>query len=115
MFIKIQNHKKTFVFVYVDDILLTGDDDKGIHNIKLLLNQNFKMKELGPLTYFLGLDIYSSSNGCMVNQDKYTQDIITLASLSDHKHVDTHLEINVSTLKMRVLTFLILPFLDSLW
>lgn len=95
LFIKSYNHKKTFLLVYVDDILITGDDAQGIQNLKLLLNQSFQMKDLGPLTYFLGLEVSHSPDGYMVTQHKYTKDLIALAGLTDNKHVDTPLEINV--------------------
>lgn len=53
------------------------------------------MKDLGPLTNFLGFEVYRSSDGYMVNQHKYIHDLITFAGLFDNKHVDKPLEINV--------------------
>ena len=53
------------------------------------------MKDLGQLTYFLGLEVHYRSHGLFVNQHKYIQDLITLAGLKDTSSVDTPIEVNV--------------------
>jgi hypothetical protein len=53
------------------------------------------MKDLGSLTYFLGLEVHSASSGVFVHQHKYAQDLIALAGLQDSSSVDTPLEVNV--------------------
>ncbi|MGV7988896.1 hypothetical protein PJP10_31490, partial [Mycobacterium kansasii] len=53
------------------------------------------MKDLGHLTYFLGLEISRSNRGILVSQRKYTKDLLALASLTDQKTVQTPLELNV--------------------
>lgn len=60
------------------------------------------MKDLGPLTYFLELEIHRSSASFMVHESKYTQDLIKFAHLTNHKQVETPLEINVKYSKMWV-------------
>jgi len=57
--------------VYVDDIILAGNDKEEIAQIKQTLNQTFKIKNLGDLRYFLGLKVARSKKGIMVNQRKY--------------------------------------------
>ena len=51
------------LLLYVDDMIITGDDLSGIQELKDFLSQNFEMKDLSHLSYFLGLEITSSSNG----------------------------------------------------
>jgi hypothetical protein len=53
------------------------------------------MKDLGQLTYFLGLQVHHRANDIFVNQHKYIQDLITLAGLEDTSSVDTPMEVNV--------------------
>jgi hypothetical protein len=53
------------------------------------------MKDLGHLTYFLGLEVHSRDHGLFLNQHKYIQDLIELVGLKDATAVDTPMEVNV--------------------
>ena len=53
------------------------------------------MKDLGTLSYFLGLEVTSSSDGYCLSQAKYASDLLSKASLTDSKTVSTLLEFNV--------------------
>ena len=50
-------------FLYVDDMIITGNDVAGITSLKQSISQHFEMKDLGALNYFLGLEISSNSDG----------------------------------------------------
>lgn len=52
------------------------------------------MKDLGTLSYFLGLEISSTSNGYYLSQAKYASDLLTRAGITDSKTVSTPLEPN---------------------
>jgi len=49
--------------VYVDDIVLTGDNSRGIARLNQFLRQQFHAKDLGKLQYFLGIEIARSQAG----------------------------------------------------
>ncbi|XP_068655793.1 uncharacterized mitochondrial protein AtMg00810-like [Aristolochia californica] len=83
------------LLVYVDDILITGTDFGQITKLQQVLHATFHMKDLGQLTYFLGLEVHHQANDIFLNQHKYIQDIITLAGLKDTSSVDTPMEVNV--------------------
>ena len=51
------------LLLYVDDMIIIGDDLSGIQELKDFLSQQFEMKDLGHLSYFLGLKITHSTNG----------------------------------------------------
>ena len=51
------------VVIYVDDLIVTGDSDADIDDMKLLLKQKFKIKDLGELRYFLGIEVIRSPGG----------------------------------------------------
>ena len=57
------------------------------------------MKDLGPLHYFLGLEVHQPLKGMFLNQHKYTLDLIELADLHDFSPVDTHVEVNLKLSK----------------
>jgi len=83
------------LLVYVDDIVITGTDSTLIGHLKQNLQASFHMKDLGPLKYFLGLEVHTYSSGIFLNQQKYTHDLIGLAGLQDSPSVDTPMEVNV--------------------
>lgn len=70
MFTKRQRGKVVFLLIYVDDLVITGNDEVLIKELKGILNQNFKIKDLGKLKYFLGLEILRSKDGIFLNQRK---------------------------------------------
>lgn len=63
LFSKFTLQGSVHVLVYVDDIIVTGNDSLGITNLKHLLHTNFQIKDLGHLKYFLGIELARSSKG----------------------------------------------------
>nr|KYP52585.1 hypothetical protein KK1_025539 [Cajanus cajan] len=64
-------HKFIYLVVYVDDIVITGDDQEGIKALKQHLFNHFQTKDLGPLRYFLGIEVAQSKSGIAISQRKY--------------------------------------------
>jgi len=60
--------KCIYLVVYVDDIVITGDDEPGIRQLKEHLSQQFHTKTLGPLKYFLGIEVAQFAFGIVINQ-----------------------------------------------
>ena len=58
----------TILAVYVDDIIITGDDTMEIDRIKESLSKEFEVKDLGQLRYFLGNEIARSPRGIVLSQ-----------------------------------------------
>ncbi|XP_021736577.1 uncharacterized protein LOC110703136 [Chenopodium quinoa] len=69
------------VLVYVDDLIISGNDSAAFKVFKAYLSDCFKMKDLGPLKYFLGIKVARSSSGLFLCQRKYTLDIISETGL----------------------------------
>ncbi|KAL0422709.1 UNVERIFIED_CONTAM: Retrovirus-related Pol polyprotein from transposon RE1 [Sesamum latifolium] len=67
--------------IYVDDVILTGNDANKIQEVKVHLNKNFGIKDLGPLKYFLGIEVARSPQGIVLSQRKYTLDILQEAEM----------------------------------
>jgi Reverse transcriptase (RNA-dependent DNA polymerase) len=59
------------VLVYVDDIIITGNNQKYIKEIKAQLKGNFNIKDLGYLKHFLGIQIAYSQKDLFLSQRKY--------------------------------------------
>uniref|UniRef100_A0A2N9FMK4 Reverse transcriptase Ty1/copia-type domain-containing protein n=1 Tax=Fagus sylvatica TaxID=28930 RepID=A0A2N9FMK4_FAGSY len=95
LFIRHTSTGITLILLYVDDMIITGDDTAGIRDLQKFLSQQFEMKDLGTLSYFLGLEVTSSSDGYYLSQAKYASDLLSKAGLTDSKTVSTPLELNV--------------------
>ena len=95
-------------------MIITGDDMHGIQDLKHFLGRQFEMKDLGPLNYFLGLEVSSSANGYYLTQAKYTSNLISRASITDRKIVTHLLSIIVTSILMMVNHCLMLLSIESL-
>jgi hypothetical protein len=76
-------------------IVITGTDTALILQLQERLQSFFHMKDLGPLQYFLGLEVHSTTAGIFLHHHKYIQKLIVLAGLQEGRSVDTPLEVNV--------------------
>nr|GEW84084.1 reverse transcriptase, RNA-dependent DNA polymerase [Tanacetum cinerariifolium] len=76
LFVKQHNASFTAVLVYVDDLLITRNDEGQINSLKSQLSFVFHMKDLGELSYFLGLEVSRSSQGIFISQHKYTKELL---------------------------------------
>ena len=63
--------------VYVDDIIITGDDMAGISSLKSFLHGQFHTKDLGMLKYFLGIEVMRSKCRIFLSQRKYVLDLLS--------------------------------------
>ena len=75
-------------------MIITGDDSTGIHSLQHFLSQHFEMKDLGILSYFLGLEVTLSSDGYYLSQAKYASNLFSKAGITNNKTVSTPLEYN---------------------
>ncbi|KAL0337208.1 UNVERIFIED_CONTAM: Retrovirus-related Pol polyprotein from transposon RE1 [Sesamum calycinum] len=85
------------VVVYVDEILISGSDIKGIEKTKAYLQQHFVTKDMGRPKYFLGIEIAHRKNGTSLSQRKYALDLLQETGLLGTKFVDTPIEFNSSS------------------
>ncbi|GJX58309.1 uncharacterized mitochondrial protein-like protein [Tanacetum coccineum] len=67
------------LLIYVDDILLSENDKSLIQAIKQQLDQQFNIKDLGSLHYYLGIEIIQNSKGLVMSQRKYALDLLQCA------------------------------------
>ncbi|KAJ0457904.1 putative RNA-directed DNA polymerase [Helianthus annuus] len=64
------------VLIYVDDVIIVGNNSEQIQQTKKQLDEEFSIKDLGPLKYFLGIEVAKTSDGLVLSQRKYTLDIL---------------------------------------
>ena len=81
-----------FLLVYVDDVLIACNDKTEIDRFKVLLDDKFKLKDLGDLKNFLGLEVARSNKGIALCQRKYTLEVLNDASMQGCKLAKTPME-----------------------
>ena len=86
--------KVAVLIVYVDDIVLSGDDTAEINKLKQKMADEFEIKDLGNLKYFLGMEVTRSTEGISVSQRKYTIDLLKETCMTGCRPADTPIESN---------------------
>lgn len=71
------------VALYVDDLLVVSADKNLLSTVKSQLASVFKMKDLGPVEYYLGMKITKTDSGYTLNQSKYIGEILDHFSMKD--------------------------------
>lgn len=78
-----------YILVYVDDIIITGPSASLVTRFIKLLSNKFSSKDLGFLSYFLGVEVLRHPHGLLLSQKKYISDIIHKANMRDCKPITT--------------------------
>jgi hypothetical protein len=113
LFTRLKGSSFIALLVYVDDVAIASNDPKAVSSFITLLNDRFKLKDLGHLKYFLGLEIAMSTEGIYVNQRKYTLEVLEDSSLLAAKPVKFPMEQNLKLSKDEVISFQILQVIEG--
>ena len=84
----------TILAVYVDDMIITGDDTLEIARLKENLSKEFEVKDLGQLRYFLEIEILRSPRGIVLSQRKYALDLLNETGMLGCRPAYTPIEQN---------------------
>ena len=88
------------VCVYVDDIILAGQQEGSIQQVKVALASAFDIKDLGRLNYFLGIKIeQKSDNSIWIGQPAYIEKLLTTHGMQNCKPVNTPVSIGNKLVK----------------
>ncbi|CAL8157474.1 unnamed protein product [Prunus armeniaca] len=94
LFLKRHKGKLTALIIYVDDMIVVGNDQAEMQNLQKYLASEFEMKSLGDLKYFLGIEVARSKHGIFLSQRKYILDLLAETGMLDCKPIDTPSEQN---------------------
>ncbi len=89
------NHGIIIIIIYVDDSIITGDNDVDISDLKKLLKQKFEMKDLGELCYFLDIEVIQSPKRIWLLQRQYALNKLSEYGMTGCKPISIPLEQNV--------------------
>jgi hypothetical protein len=86
-----QDNITMFMLVYVDDIIIASSNQKATNKLLHKLGQEFALKDMGDLHYFLGIEVHKVNNGLILTQDKYASDLLQRVGMGNCKPVSTPL------------------------
>jgi len=89
LFIYHNGNDIAYILLYVDDIIVTASSDTLHQYIMSHLSCEFAMKDLGPISYFMGISVTRHSSALFLAQHKYVEEITERASMSSCKPVST--------------------------
>ncbi|RVX04688.1 Retrovirus-related Pol polyprotein from transposon RE1 [Vitis vinifera] len=84
--------KLAILIVYVDDIILSGNDMGEFTEFEEVFSEEFEVKDLGNLKYFLGMEVARSRKGIVVSQRKYILDLLKETGMLGCKPIDTPMD-----------------------
>jgi hypothetical protein len=88
--------EKTYIALYVDDLLIAGENDNDIAKIKKALSEQFEMKDLGIARKFLGMEIeYSDDGSIKIYQSEYIQRLLKRHRMLNCNSVTTPLDTSI--------------------
>ena len=91
-----RNGKTTILLLYIDDLIITGNDTKNIKNLKSKLHEDFEMTDLGAASHYLGIEIHRQEEGIFIHQQGYIQKLLQKFNLENCNLVK--LSIDLSTI-----------------
>ena len=94
MFTLIVHEVQLVILVYVDDLIMYGNNFAAIQRVKAYLDRCFHMQDLGTLKYFLSVEVARNPSGIFLCQHKYALDIIQEVGLLGAQPISTPLEQN---------------------
>jgi histone deacetylase 1/2 len=89
-----------FLLVYVDDIIVTGSSDNILSVFVSSLAKRFSLKDLGNLSYFLGVEVLPHKHGILLSQRRYITDLLTRLNMLDAKPVLTPIPSSASAISL---------------
>ncbi|XP_050915650.1 uncharacterized mitochondrial protein AtMg00810-like [Lathyrus oleraceus] len=95
VYVQVITQDKTIICLYVDDLLVTGNNLENLLKFKELMKKEFKMSDLGKLSYFLGLEFQMSKQGMMLHQRKCVKEILKIFRMGDLAHASSLVELNL--------------------
>ncbi|GJV25713.1 ribonuclease H-like domain, reverse transcriptase, RNA-dependent DNA polymerase [Tanacetum coccineum] len=85
IYTKISKDSMLLVGVYVDDLIVTGNNVEDLQNFKSQMEEKFEMSDLGLLAYYLGIEVTQTRDGISIKQSGYANKILRKQGMEDCK------------------------------
>jgi hypothetical protein len=92
LFVLRRGTDEAHLLLYVDDIVLAASSQRLLQHIINQLRVEFAMKDLGPVHFFLGIQVRRTADGFFLSQEQYAGDVLDRAGLADCKPAPTPID-----------------------
>ncbi|XP_066334217.1 uncharacterized mitochondrial protein AtMg00810-like [Miscanthus floridulus] len=89
LFVLHQGNESIYLLLYVDDIVLMGSSTDILRRVIRTINAEFKLKDMGPVHFFLGIQVQRRPDGFLLQQQQYYIDLLDRAGMADCRPSDT--------------------------
>lgn len=89
LFIYHHNYVFCYLLVYVDDLVITGNDVKYLSHIVTQLGACLSLKYMGDFHFFLGMEVIPTKFGLFISQHKYIWDLLSRTNMTGARKVST--------------------------
>lgn len=97
VFVKRDGHGSTILLVWVDDIILVASSDQLMNSVKVLLTEKFNMKDLGVISFFLGIEFTPRNGGLFMSQNMYLKNVLKRFGMDSCKPRGTPCEMKTAS------------------
>nr|XP_020163692.1 uncharacterized mitochondrial protein AtMg00810-like [Aegilops tauschii subsp. strangulata] len=89
LFVYHQGTATAYLLLYVNDIILTASSPELLQRLTARLRDEFALKDLGALHYFLGIEVVRRADGFFLHQQKYAHELLERAGMLNYKPAST--------------------------
>ena len=83
---------KVIIVIWVDDLIIAANNTRSLEQVKAMLSTRFKMKDLGRLKHFLGIDFSQSDDCVTMSQQRYVEKILNRFDMQECRTCETPCE-----------------------
>lgn len=76
--------------IYVDDIVFGGMSSKLVEHFIQQMKSKFKMRFVGEITFFMGVQVKQMKDGTFMSQSKYAKNFVKKFGIKNARHKHTH-------------------------
>ena len=87
------------ILIYINDILITRPDIFKVENFIAEFSTKFALKDLGALSYFLGIEVLYDIYFIFLSQKKFIRDLLSRIEMINYKDIDTPMSIELKLQK----------------
>ena len=83
VYVRAEGNLRVIIIIWVDDIIIAASNEDLLSNVKISLNNKFKMRDLGKLHWFLGFEFKFDQSSVSMNQSKYLEKVLEKFQMSN--------------------------------